>query len=109
MEGLLRQRAGDGTGIYSFWLGAGRRYGRPHRVALQRQALRWGLLHHGRNLARSLLYPELWPPALTWAEARGTARAVTGTAYRQALGMVAEQAAAHPAEPTVPPLVHPGH
>ncbi|MGY1787284.1 hypothetical protein [Geodermatophilus sp. SYSU D00698] len=107
MAALHRQRRGDGTGSYSWWLGAGRRYGRRVYAGLRRQALRWAVTHHGRNLARTLLYPELWPPGLTWAEARGAARAATGSLYRAALAQAAEQAAAHPEEPTAPPLVHP--
>ncbi|MGY1684732.1 glycosyltransferase family 2 protein [Geodermatophilus sp. SYSU D00867] len=107
MEGLARQRAGDGAGIYSFWLGAGRRYGRRHRIALQRQALRWGLEHHGRNLVRSYLYPDLWPPALSRAEARGAGRAVTGGLYRRARAQSEKQAVAHPEAPTTPPIVYP--
>jgi glycosyltransferase involved in cell wall biosynthesis len=107
MAGLARQRRGDGTGAYSWWLGAGRRYGRRQRAGLRRQAVRWALHHHVLNAARSLLYPELFPPVLSWADARGAARAATGDLYRRALRQAAEQAAAHPGEPTAPPLVHP--
>ncbi len=107
MDALVRQRRGDGTGPYSWWLGAGRRYGSRQHAALRWHAARWTVTHHGRNLVRTALYPELWPPALTGAEARGAARAVTGGLYREALARAAEQAAAHPGEPTAPPLVHP--
>ena len=107
MAGLARQRRGDGTGSYSWWLGAGRRYGRRQYAGLRRQAVRWAVHHHVLNAARSLLYPELFPPVLSWADARGAARAATSDLYRRALRQAAEQAAAHPTEPTAPPLVHP--
>ncbi|NEK94476.1 glycosyltransferase [Modestobacter muralis] len=107
MPGLARQRRGDGTGSYSWWLGAGRRYGRRQYAGLRRQAVRWALRHHLTNVARSLLYPELFPPALSWADARGAAEGATGGLYRRALRQAAAQSAAHPGEPTAPPLVHP--
>ena len=107
MAGLARQRRGDGTGSYSWWLGAGRRYGRRNAGGLRRQAVRWAVHHHLRNVARGLLYPDLFPPALSWAEARGAARAATGDLYRRAQRQAARESAAHPDEPSAPALVHP--
>lgn len=101
---LVRQRRGDGTGSYSIFVGAGRRYGPVQYRAFRRFAIRWALRHHLVTHVRSLMRPDLWPSRLVRAESRGAAAAWMKDYYGQAEAEAARRARQHPHEPTTPPL-----
>jgi GT2 family glycosyltransferase len=107
MEGLVRQRRGDGTGSYSWMLGAGRRYGPVQFLGFLRFAVWWGYLHHLRGNLAQLLLPEALRSPTRPANTRGAVDAVVGRYYRRARRQAEEQAALHPDQPTAPDLVHP--
>ena len=96
---FLRQKRGDGTGSYSWWLGAGSRYGPRQRRAFARFAVLWFLRGHVRGVLRSVRRPRSWPPAVTYAELRGAVDAVLGRYYREAMGQARSEAELHPDEP----------
>jgi hypothetical protein len=104
MEQLVRQKRGDGTASYSWFVGAGRHYGTDEYVGFLRFALRWAIRHHGRGLIVSGMWPAFWSPATRRAEARGAVDAVVRNYYRRAVRHAAAEAARHPDEPTAPPL-----
>lgn len=106
MEGLARQRRGDGTAFASWFLGAGRRYGPVQFAHFLRATTRWLWLHHTRHLVLSLLAPEVRSPVTIRADARGAVDAVAGRYYRRARRHAAAQLAAHPDLPVPPPLRH---
>lgn len=83
-EELHRQLRGNGSGSFSFLLGAGRFYGEQEARALRRFATGWYGTWHARQLARGLLAPELLPPSLRRVERRGAVDAVVHGRYRQA-------------------------
>jgi len=106
MDELRRQLRGNGTGSYSIFAGAGRNYGAVQRREMTRFSATWFLRHYPRAQVRSLVWPRMYPPALTTADRRGAVDAVVGRYYRRAQRQAAEQDARHPGEPPAPPLVH---
>ncbi|MGY1670994.1 glycosyltransferase family 2 protein [Geodermatophilus sp. SYSU D00710] len=105
MDGLVRQRRGDGTGSSSWFLGAGRHYGRDQFLSILRFVIVWSVKHHIKGNIGRLVWPRVLPPGTRLAEARGALDAIFGRYYERAQRQAAERAAAHPHEPTAPPLV----
>lgn len=81
---LLLQMRGHGTGSYSYFLGAGRRYGPRQGFSFFRLATSWARTRHVGGLLESLRHPTVIPPALRLAESRGALDAVVGRYYAQA-------------------------
>ncbi|MGY1827727.1 glycosyltransferase [Blastococcus sp. SYSU DS0541] len=107
MPELARQMAGNGTGVYSIFAGAGPRYGPAQARALLAFGARWAGRHHLRGNLRSLLWPRVWPGAVVRADTRGMLDALGGRLYARARAQAEAESARHPHEPTAPPLVHP--
>ncbi len=104
---LLKQMRGHGTGSYSIFLGAGRRYGDVQKSEFNRFALRWFYRRHLRGHLRALLRPYARRGALVHSETRGALAVLTQGLYRQAQAQAEVESLRHPDEPTAPPLVHP--
>jgi glycosyltransferase involved in cell wall biosynthesis len=100
MAELARQRRGDGTGNYSILLGAGPRYGQQVRREFLRLAVWWLFQRYARRVVCSVLWPQLWPPALVYPELRGVITAMSGRLYHRGVAQAREEALAHPGEPS---------
>ena len=107
MAALARQRRGDGTGSYSFFVGAGARYGRAQRRAFLRFAVGPAVLRQAVWFTASALRPRMRPWLLARSLSRGGVDAVLRRYYRQGVRQAGREAARHPDEPTAPPLSHP--
>lgn len=103
--GLVRQMRGNGTGLLSYLLGAGRNYPPQERRALRRVVRWWLVRWAGRRAAASLVAPDVLPPALLLAELRGAGEALRAGLYRRAQAQAREQSARHGATTLRP--VHP--
>ncbi len=106
MPELLRQMRGHGTGSYSIFAGAGRRYGDVQKAEFTRFAGRWLYRRHIRGHLRALVRPGIRPVSLVHAESRGSFAAVAKGFYGQAQAQAAAESARHPNEPLTPALVH---
>jgi len=107
MPQLLKQMRGHGTGSYSIFTGAGRRYGDVQKAEFTRFAGRWFYRRHVRGHARAIARPGKRPVSLVHEEMRGAFSAVLQDLYGQARAQAAAESARYPGEPSAPALIHP--
>jgi GT2 family glycosyltransferase len=98
LEGLHAQIASNGTGLYSYFVAAARRYP-DQRAGLVRFGLWWFAHWNLRRLAASLAYPHRLPLSLIVAELQGSLRGLFR--YRRAIKAAAELAST-PGTPKLP-------
>jgi hypothetical protein len=91
MPGLTRQMRGNGTGAYSYFLGAGRRYNGMERRQFPRLAVRSFLQHEVGGYLDAVRRPGRLPLRLRLAQTRGALDAVTRSYYRQAEQQAAQE------------------
>jgi len=107
MEELERQRRGDGTGSYGFWLGAGARYDAAQRAAFRELSWYWVRRHHVRGMAKALLLRGTPARRLAAAESRGAYAAAREDLYGDAEQRARELRAGFPDEPLLEGPVRP--
>lgn len=92
---LTRQMRGNGSGLLSYLLGAGRGYPPAERRELRRVA-RWWLVHWaGRRLIAGRVAPDVVPADLHAAELAGAADAVVRRLYQRARRQARRQLQRH--------------
>ena len=104
LPGLLRQMRGNGTGAYSYFLGAGRCYGGMERRQFPRLAARSFVQHEVGGYLDAVRRPRRLPLRMRLAQTRGAFDAVTRSYYRRAQRQAAQELSDHQG-PVPPDLV----